>query len=218
MPTLATRLTSTGVLQAAGYFDEVSGTTNRVNSSGVVFSGSFDEVTNRGGVASRQTNNSLSVGGSFDETTFGFQPGYGFKGWQIQLANYRYLIKFDWDNCRMSTANMLYNDSITADGSTYTSDPNFHNIDGLVVYQSNPDGKTATCIYASGNYAATSNFSGYNYIGTTLSIVSLQSGLFGIGLNGSDVLIGVSAGRGVGCSSGNTIMVPNYLLSNSWSH
>lgn len=69
MPTLATRLTSAGVLQAAGYFDEVTTTTNRVTPTGIVYSGLFDEVTNQGGAASRQTNNSLSVGGSFDEKT-----------------------------------------------------------------------------------------------------------------------------------------------------
>ena len=44
MPTLATRLTSAGVLQAAGYFDEVTTTTNRVTPSGIVYSGLFDET------------------------------------------------------------------------------------------------------------------------------------------------------------------------------
>jgi hypothetical protein len=153
-----------------------------------------------------------------------------FSGWINPNNKYRYLIQCDWDTCSMSSINSLTDDSIIADGILYTSDPNFIDptgvIDGLVVWQTNFDG-TATCVYASGNYNATTNDWGYNFVGKTRNIIDLQSPSLPLPsgyVNDTDKIIYgcgnpdcVSSGCLDGCCAGYSQLSPYQILCNSWS-
>jgi hypothetical protein len=146
-----------------------------------------------------------------------------FTGWQNLSNRYQYLIAFDWDNCRMCPANVLTSDYITADGILYTSDPNFTNIDGLVVWRANGDGN-ATCVYASGNYAATSNWLngancslGQNYIGLVRTVSSLRNGYLNNPTQSDNVKIGCGPNGGTsGCCANPSKNSPVAVLCNAY--
>jgi len=141
----------------------------------------------------------------------------GFVGWVNGLSNYKYMIRFDWDNCPMSAAAILSYDSIIADGIRYESDPNFHQIDGLSVWRANGDG-TATCVYASGNYTNSNNNNFSISIGSVFTISYLISIQLGTHVLNDSVMLGCLTEGESSCCTGLTLNRPlqTAVLCNSW--
>jgi hypothetical protein len=156
-----------------------------------------------------------------------------FSGWVNPSNKYRYLIECDWDNCLMCQENALIKDSITADGILYTSDPNFTNIDGLIIWESNFDG-TATCVHASGNYNSTTNWypnyncnDGTNFVGLTRNIIDLQANYLPLPdgyVNDKDNVVYGCGNPDCadttcldGCCANYSQISPRGILCNSWS-
>ena len=141
----------------------------------------------------------------------------GFIGWINRLSNYKYMIRFDWDNCAMGENALLTSDSIIADGIRYSSDPNFTNIDGLSVWQVNGNG-TATCVYASGNYVNIENNTLQAYIGAVMNVSDLQNSQNGIHILNDSVMLGCLTGEESFCCTDLTLNRPlqTAVLCNSW--
>ena len=141
----------------------------------------------------------------------------GFVGWVNGLSNYKYMIRFDWDNCQMSAAAILSYDSIIADGIRYESDPNFNQIDGLSVWRANGDG-TATCVYASGNYAKIENNGFEMYIGAVMNVNDLRNSQNGTHILNDSVMLGCLTEGESYCCTGLTPNRPlqTAVLCNSW--
>jgi hypothetical protein len=138
-----------------------------------------------------------------------------FSGWQNSSNKYQYLIQSDWDNCAMNNTYKLSKDSFSADGVEYSSEPSFTNIDGITIWSALGNGN-AICIYASGNYARTSNYSNTNYLGKISTISSLQSN-YNSNTKQSDVfVVGCTSTTG-GCCAGATKNYPAAILCNSYA-
>jgi hypothetical protein len=131
------------------------------------------------------------------------------------------MIQFDWDGCLMSQTNKVSRDSVTVSyGSTtetWNSVPT-QEVDGYIVYEAQDDG-TAICIYATGNYAANTNFQGYDFIGTVVDVRNYNVIATGGGTLFSNNVRGSEIGSTNNCFNPNPCLqrIPGTIVCDNWS-